>query len=261
MGTEFAHPRLGGAWRNARGRIGTLWARSLRDPDPSTRYLYLRGASRSRLPPYGLSEVLRLPPSERAELVLVEGLIDVHHLRARGLLSVAAVGGARVHPDTFQRLLRLGIDSVVMAFDNDMPGRDGLDRAIEGVVRMADAPVVRVLDPTVLGESKDPDAFVRRHGIEKFRALVGESDCAVSWRARELIRGISPASESRDRRAALARAGNWLGTLPPRYALEQEDAVRRVAGQCGYSRDAVERAFRARFWQQPSDHKRLVMER
>jgi len=118
-----------------------------------------------------------------------------------------------------------------------------------------------VLDPTVLGESKDPDAFVRRHGIEKFRALVGESDCAVSWRARELIRGISPASESRDRRAALARAGNWLGTLHPRYALEQEDAVRRVAAQCGYSRDAVERAFRARFWQQPSDHKRLVIER
>jgi hypothetical protein len=50
------------------------------------------------------------------------------------------------------------------------------------------------------------------------------------------------------RRAALARAGNWLGTLPPRLSLEQEDAVRRVADQCGYSRTAVERAFRERFW-------------
>jgi hypothetical protein len=65
--------RLCGAWRNESGRIGTLWARSLRDADSPTRYLYLRGASRSELSPYGLSEVLRLPPSERHELVLVEG--------------------------------------------------------------------------------------------------------------------------------------------------------------------------------------------
>ena len=48
--------------------------------------------------------------------------------------------------------------------------------------------------------------------------------------------------------AALVRAGNWLGTLPARLSLEQEDAVRRVADQCGYSAEAVERAFRARYW-------------
>ena len=53
--------RLCGAWRDERGRIGTLWGRSLQDSDSSTRYLYLRGASRSGLPPYGLSAILRLP--------------------------------------------------------------------------------------------------------------------------------------------------------------------------------------------------------
>ena len=70
----------------------------------------------------------------------------------------------------------------------------------------------------------------------------------MSWRVHELTRGVTANDETRVRRAALAKAGKWLGTLAPRYALEQEDAIRRVADQCGYSREAVERAFRARFW-------------
>jgi DNA primase len=243
--------RLCGAWRDARGRIRTFWARSPRDSDSSTRYLYLRGASRSDLPPYGLSEVLRLPSTERRELLLVEGLIDVHKLRSDGFPNVAAVGGARVQAGAVIRLRRLGFDSVVLAFDNDVPGREGTAQAVEAISRSNDAPALRVLDPTLLAGSKDPDAFVREHGIARFRTLVSQSECAISWRARELVRGIGPQDKARDRRAALARAGDWLGSLPARFALEQEDAVRHVADQCGYSRAAVERAFRARFWPAP----------
>jgi DNA primase len=136
----------------------------------------------------------------------------------------------------------------VLAFDNDLSGRDGLARAIEDVSRARVAPDLRVLDPTQLGDSKDPDAFVREHGLGRFRELIDQAGCAVTWRALELTQGVSPGDETRERRAALARAGNWLGTLPARYALEQEDAVRHVADHCGYSRAAVERAFRARFW-------------
>jgi DNA primase len=240
--------RLCGAWRDERGQTRTLWARSLKDSDSSTRYLYLTGASRSGLPPYGLSDVQRLPPSERSELLLVEGLIDVHHLRAKGLPNVAAVGGARLNSNLIPRIGRLGFDTIVLAFDNDAPGREGVFRAVEGVSRLKEAPTLRVLEPKQLGDSKDPDAFVREHGTEKFRDLIEQADCAISWRALELTRGVTPQDDTSLRRAALARAGNWLGTLPPRLSLEQEDAVRRVADQCGYSRTAVERAFRERFW-------------
>jgi DNA primase len=183
--------------------------------------------------------------------VLVEGLIDVHHLQAKGLPNVAAAGGTRLHPDVITRLGRLGFDSIVLAFDNDTPGRDGTSRAIEAVSRAKEAPMLRVLEPKQLDDAKDPDAFVRQHGIEKFRALIDQADCAISWRALELTHSATPQDDTPSRRAALARAGDWLGTLPARLALEQEDAVRRVANQCGYSSAAVERAFRARFWQQP----------
>jgi DNA primase len=252
--------RLCGAWHDERGRIGTLWARTLHDADPSSRYLYLRGASRSGLPPYGLSDIRRLPVADRREVTLVEGLIDVHHLRARGFPAVAAIGGARVQPESFRRLGALGVDSVVLAFDNDGAGREGLARAVERICRMNEAPTLRVLDPDRLGDSKDPDAFVRAHGVERFRALVAEADCAIGWRSRELLGRVTADDSSGVRRAALARAGNWLGTLPARSALVQEDAIRVAAERCGYSRDAVARAFRARFWDGAAQH-RVVAER
>jgi hypothetical protein len=135
-------------------------------------------------------------------------------------------------------------------------------------VRLVDVPTLRVIDPARLGDVKDPDAFVRKHGIADFRGLVEEAECGIGWRARELLGGVSRDSEPTVRRRALARAGEWLGSLQPRYALEQEDAIRQVADLCGYSRVAVERAFRARYWtttrQRTVDRSRpmtLIMER
>jgi hypothetical protein len=125
------------------------------------------------------------------------------------------------------------------------------------------APNLRVVEPGLLGDAKDPDAYVRQHGLERFRELVDRADCAVTWRALELTAGVSPGDEVGTRRAALARVGQWLGSLPARLSLEQEDAIRHVADRCGYSRTAVERAFRARFWDRSERRARvgLVMER
>jgi DNA primase len=241
--------RLCGAWRDEHGRIGTFWARSLRDSDSSTRYLYLSGATRSHVPPYGISDVLPLPANERAEVVLVEGLLDVHHLRAKGFTNIAAIGGARAQSAVGPQLQRLGFDSVVLAFDNDSPGREGAARAVEEMSLTRTGPAVRVLEPRNLRDAKDPDAFVREHGIEAFRSEVARAECGITWRALDLTDGVSDLDPAPIRRAALARAGAWLGALPPRHSLEQEDAIRRVADRSGYSAAAVERAFRARFWE------------
>ena len=80
---------------------------------------------------------------------------------------------------------------------------------------------------------------------------LGES-AESTWRAQELVAGVGPESELAERREALARAGAWLGTLPPRLALEQEDAITTISGRCGYSEEAVRRAFQARYWTHPS---------
>jgi hypothetical protein len=242
--------RLCGAWRDTDGKIGTLWARAVDDADVSeARYLYLRGASRAKLPPYGLLDALIQSPGARREIVLVEGLLDVHQLRARGIENAAALGGTSMATSVFERLHRLGVEAVTLCFDNDDAGRAATTRIVENAVRARSSPDLYVVDPARLGAAKDPDEFVRRLGASMWRELLEGRTCGIVWRACDLAaaRRDDPASV---RRIALARAGGWLGALPPRLAVEQEDAVRAVADTCGYSAPAVERAFRARFWRE-----------
>jgi hypothetical protein len=116
-----------------------------------------------------------------------------------------------------------------------------------------------VVDPEGIAPAGDPDEFVRERGPAAWRELVSTRTCGIAWCAHELATAVSRDSPVPKRRAALARAGRWLGTLPPRLALEQEDAVRAVAELCGYTPEAVERSFRARYWSRP--HERMQLSR
>jgi hypothetical protein len=244
--------RLCGAWRDEWGRIRTLWARDLDASGPAdSRYLYLRGANRSGLPPYGLSWIVKQTPRPR-ELVLVEGLLDVHHLRARGIANVAALGGTGVRPQAFERLARLGFESVTLCLDRDVAGRTATARAVEQAAQAPRSPAILVVDPERLEPAKDPDALVGERGVEAWLAVINTRTCGFVWRALEFAADVQPDSAVHERRAALARAGGWLGALSPRLALEQEDAVRAVAESSGYSPEAVTRSFRARFWSEPA---------
>jgi DNA primase len=248
--------RLCGVWCDERGRGRTLWARTTQDGESqATRYLYLRGASRAGLPPYGLSHVLAGPRELRQDIVLVEGVFDVHQLRARGIDNVAALGGTGVRPSLFERLAALGGDAVTLCLDRDGPGRAATARAVEQAAHANRSPALLVVDPEHLAPAKDPDALVRECGIEAWTALLEKRECAIGWRARDLLALVGPDAPQPQRREALRRAGAWLGTLPPRLGLEQEDAVRAVAERCGYTPEAVNRAFQSRYWSQ------LLMER
>lgn len=242
--------RVVGAWRDERARVRTLWARTL---DPAAngdgKYLYLRGASRAGLLPYGASSVIAGPAVDRSTLILVEGVIDVHQLRARGFENAAALGGTSIRPAAFELLARRGVERVILALDNDQAGREATARVVEAAGRATNAPAIQVVEPTRLGRHKDPDALVRSEGIDAFRPLVDEATCGIMWRALEHVRGLGP--DVSGRREALARAGKWLGQLPARLSLEQEDAVRAAAEVCGYSPEAAARSFRARFWRSP----------
>jgi DNA primase len=226
-----------------------LWTRALSDVTAAdTRYLYLRGAARTNLPPYGALDMRTDSRNAPRELVLVEGFMDLHQLRAHGIENIAALGGTSTSPRTFERLDWLGIDVVTLCLDRDDAGRAATARAVEHSTRARQSPDVYVIDPERLAPTKDPDALVRELGTEAWHTLVETRTCGIAWRANEFARTVGRDSPASERRAALARAGGWLGGLPPRLALEQEDALQAIADRCGYSREAVTRSFRARFW-------------
>ena len=230
--------RLCGAWRNEWGRIGTFWARTLDDREP--RYLYLRGATRTNLPPYGFKGHTR-------ELVLVEGFLDYHQLAARGVDNVAALGGTSTSDEFFERLSRRGVETVVLCLDNDDAGRRNTERAVERAARARASPAVYVVSSNGAG-AKDPDELVRKDGVSAWCELLNRRECGVVWRAKEMLGGVARDAAEPERRTVLRRVGAWLGTLPPRLALEQEDAVRVAAERCGYSPEATMRDFQERFF-------------
>jgi DNA primase len=233
--------RLCGAWRNEWGRIGMFWARAIDERvAPERRYLYLRGASRTNLSPYGLARHTR-------ELVLVEGFLDYHQLAARGVDKVAALGGTSTRARLFEKLSRLGVETVVLCLDNDEPGRTATARAVENAAHAETSPAIYVANADGI-EAKDPDALLCEDGIGAWRKVIDCRECAIIWRVKEIVSYIGRDTPLAERREALRRAGTWLGTLPPRMAVEQEDAVQVAAKRCGYSPEAATRAFRARYF-------------
>jgi DNA primase len=238
--------RIVGAWRDEQSRVTTLWARTVEAADDD-RYLYLRGAPRAATFPYFLSGAPGGRSGNRADLVLVEGVLDVHILRAHGVEGVAALGGAATSERLFEQLADRGIQNATLALDNDPAGRAATIRAIERATSASRSPHIWVVDPDLL-DAKDPGELVQRRGIEAWAQASAAPICGITWRALELTGPLTATTTERERRSALADSGAWLATLDPRHAIEQSNALDTVADTLDYDVSAVQRAFRDRHW-------------
>jgi hypothetical protein len=100
-----------------------------------------------------------------------------------------------------------------------------LPRAVEHSARARQCPEVYVIAPERLTAAKDPDELAARTRREARAAR----NASLRYRlARARTRGYHADLPTRERRAALARAGRWHGTLPPRLAIEPcEPSYRR----------------------------------
>ena len=245
--------RIIGAWRDEHSNTATLWARAIGDED-GQRYLYLRGARRPDELPYGLSSVLaeRSRASE-TDLLVVEGVLDVHILRANGVQRVAALGGTTASPRLFERLAALGVSDVTLALDNDPAGIAATRRAIAAGVNAARSPHIWVIDPDLFGDAKDPGAVIQTRGPHAWTRSAAVPICGITAYALELTGPLMETQHGPGRRAALARATTWLATLHPRHSIEQTNALDTVANSLGYDAEATRRTFRARHWHKQSE--------
>jgi DNA primase len=233
--------RVVGAWRNEHNRFVTLWARTIRN-DGIDRYLYLRGAPRGDTIPYGLSDTLASASREqRAQVLLVEGVLDVHILRAHGVESVAALGGTATSRNLFERLTDVGVERVVLALDNDDAGRTATAKSIDASVRASRSPDVWVVDPGLLDTAKDPAELISSRGADAWQRASAAPVCGVTWRALDLTGPIADVGNELSRRVGFARAAAWLGRLPDRLAIEQTNALDSVADSLGYDAAAARR--------------------
>ena len=125
--------------------------------------------------------------------------------------------------------------------DADQAGHDATCRGIDHAVRAQRCPDLTVvrLDPAL---ANDPDGYLRDDRQADIEAAIDARRCAIGWRTQTLL------PNERHRSGATRVAGEWLGSLGPRWSLEQDAAITVAATALNADVDATRRAFRARYW-------------
>lgn len=216
-----------------RGRIVAFGGRALGDAQPK----YLNTAEtpvfNKRKLLFGLDRAHRAIASEGAAIV-VEGYMDAIAAWEAGVLNVVATLGTSFTEEHAALLLRRA-PRIVFCYDSDAAGQEATLRALSAVRGRAGE--VRVL---LLPDGKDPDEYVRTHGAEAFRVLVGEAVPAPAFRLRHIRTHMTDGVEGQ--RSAL-RA--MLPVLAELDAVTRAAYVRQTAAELFLDEGVVTDALRS----------------
>jgi len=168
--------------------------------------------------------------SKSGMLILVEGNIDVVMLHQAGFDSaVAPLGTALTAEQT--RLLAQFAENIVVVFDPDEMGKKATLRAVSLLEKTGKN--VKVVD---LGQSGDPDDFIRNNGADAFSVLLEGSDNHIDYRLMS-IQNTSNMNTDEGRLAYLAAATNMIAEL--KSEPEREIYGSKVAKVAAVSAEAV----------------------
>ena len=212
--------------RDRRGRTIAFGGRAL-DNDTAAKYLNSPEtplfSKRSEV--YGLHEA-RQRQQHLANLLVVEGYLDVVMLAQYGFTATVATLGTAISSVQVERLLRL-TSELIFCFDGDRAGQQAAWRALESALPlMRDGRVVRFLH---LPPGSDPDSLVRAEGHDAFAQRVQQAQPLADYLFASLQAQLDTQSlEGRAQLAALATP--LLERLPAGYFRDLlEERLQRVA--------------------------------
>ena len=179
--------RLIGAWRNEREKIITFFARALVPTPKKEKYFYFSGHQKGCA--FGLNTALN-NKEQQGCLTIVEGLMDVLNFQIRGYQQVFGLGGAGTTLSTkrWQNIIKATrARPLALAFDNDSIGLEGTIEAINNFYKLKNVPQLYIVNPKALRESKDPDEYLRRHGVDAWNRIFSKRTHALRFKAQSII--------------------------------------------------------------------------
>ncbi len=218
------------------GRVIAFSGRILQGDEKSAKYV-----NSPETPLFTKGRVLfALDKAKRAVLdaghaVICEGQLDTIACHAAGIRNVVAPQGTALTAD-HARILKRYVEEVVLCFDGDKAGRAASIRSFEGLLGSGLAIRVATIPPP-----DDPDSWIRQHGAESFRAILGKAEGYFDFYLRHLC-AENDITSDRGRLAVLhgmgmdlAKAGN---------AVLQDTYAQKTSQRLGVSVDAVRTEFR-----------------
>ncbi|HIA44865.1 MAG TPA: DNA primase [Methylococcales bacterium] len=201
--------------RDRRGRVVAFGARVLGDAVPK----YLNSPEtpvfQKSNEVYGLYELLE-KEGRPAQILLVEGYMDVIALAQFGLRNAVATLGTAPSRMHFDLLFRFTTE-IVVCFDGDEAGLKAAWRAVEAALPcLKDGRHIRIM---LLPEREDPDSLIRSEGVDAFLARLATASSLSDYFFSCLSEDLD--MQTLEGRAALmVKAKAHLEILPPGYFRE-----------------------------------------
>ena len=147
--------------------------------------------------------------SKNDTLILAEGNMDVVMLHQFGFNNAVASLGTSLTPDQ-SRLMSRYASYAIIAFDSDEAGKRATMRAIPLLENAGMN--IKIID---MGDSKDPDDFLKKKGKDAFDALIENSENHIEYRLRSIEKSYD-ISTTEGRLAYVAAAVALLSELESR---------------------------------------------
>ena len=148
-----------------RGRIVAFGGRVLGQGEPKYLNSPETAIFNKRKLLFGLDKAKKAIQQEGFALV-VEGYMDAISVYAAGVHNVVASLGTAVTQEQCRHIMRYGAE-LYFCYDSDAAGQNATVRGLS-IARSTGAKVKVVSIP----DGKDPDEFIRKHGVEAFRELL-----------------------------------------------------------------------------------------
>jgi DNA primase len=185
---------------------------------------------------YGIDQA-RQAAVKAGYLAVVEGYTDVLMAHQAGVPQVVATMGTALNARHVQRLLRAGVNRVVLVFDADAGGDTGVDRALDIF-----AGYEVDLAIAALPDGMDPCDLLVARGPEPFRAALAGAVDALEFKLQRALAAHAGSGVEGLRRAADAVLG--IIALAPELsgqagAIKRQLMVTRIAHRLGLSEEMV----------------------
>lgn len=164
------------------------------------------------------------------ELILCEGYMDVIALHNAGIQNAVATLGTALTPDQ-ARLMAKHTKRVVISYDSDEAGKRAASRAIELLTETGLD--VRVLK---LKGAKDPDEYIKKFGVEKFRDALAGSTTRFGHVMADILSKYDADSDE-DKIRAVREINNYIAGVYS--SVEREIYIRQAAKELSVSEESI----------------------
>lgn len=166
----------------------------------------------------------------KEQLIVVEGYMDVVSLHQAGIKNaVAALGTALT--DMQANLIKSRTKEVITCYDSDEAGTAANLRGINVLHnKKIEARVIR------LGDSKDPDEYILKHGMTSFKNKIDEAITGINFKIEVLKRDLN-LDKPEDKINFLKGLAKIIADIPNR--LEQDVYMEEAARKYKITKDSI----------------------